>query len=72
MQTMKRKRKEKDIETTKQDTILIDNVTRQKAFYQYYSNLHKGEDISLEKIDEYLNNIYSGLQRNRNRLSMDL
>lgn len=39
-----------------------------KSFYvQYYSNLYKGHDISLEKIDNAFK-ITKGLQRMKDRL----
>lgn len=45
-----------------------------KAFHQYYSNLYNGHIIPLEKIEEYFlkNKIYQGLQRDKDKLWMDL
>lgn len=38
-----------------ENTIIMDN-SRVKKCHQYYSKLYKGEDTSLGKADEYLQN----------------
>lgn len=44
-----------------------------KMFHQYYSSLYKGQEISSEKVDEYLHNrIYEKSQRIGDKFWMDL
>lgn len=50
----RKKEKKMTLKLQEEDIVLIDNVFMQRTFDQYYSNLYKGHDIPLEKIDEYL------------------
>lgn len=48
------KKKKSNITVTKGNTVIIDNADMRKEFHQYCISLFKGQDISLVKVDDYL------------------
>lgn len=49
---IKCKKKKVILKLQEENTVIRDDANLQKVFHQYYTTLHKGPEISLEKVEE--------------------